>query len=221
MIWKYTLSRARNVSNGLSLGGVSMPPLYRIALYFGAVLSVAFGTGGGLVEGLVGTSCVTVLIRFFAAGFLLSSSVDGVLSCVFFSCSVGGSVLFLSGVVGGVGWRRRLGFAATSGVMAGVLSTLVFVGVPITADAKDNLACCTVGCVCALVVVLVFSGVPVAANANFVCLAPFVSISFACVTLVCLVFSPRLGDECLPVVPDCLRRLPMVNRSRNGGTLVT
>ena len=36
---------------------------------------------------------------------------------------------------------------------------------------------------------------PAVGNDNFVCRLPFVSLSFAGVTFVCLVFSPRRGDE--------------------------
>ena len=49
---------------------------------------------------------------------------------------------------------------------------------------------------------------PAVGNDNFVCRLPFVSLSFAGVTFVCLVFAPRRGDEYLPVVPVGLRRFP-------------
>lgn len=44
-------------------------------------------------------------------------------------------------------------------------------------------------------------------NLIFVCLAPFSSTSFALVTFVCLLLSPRLGDAALSSAPDRLRRL--------------
>ena len=54
-------------------------------------------------------------------------------------------------------------------------------------------------CFCAVVPIGVGSSlllsVPVDGNDNFVCRLPFVSLSFAGVTFVCLVFSPRRGDE--------------------------
>ena len=108
-----------------------------------------------------------------------------------------------------------------SGVIAKV-RVFLFVGVPITAEAKDwtvvhssvfetGTPCSGVSCM-----------VSVAINASFVCLAPFVSLSFACVNLVCFAFSPRLGVDCFAVVPDWLRRLSfraIVDRSRSCGTV--
>ncbi len=49
---------------------------------------------------------------------------------------------------------------------------------------------------------------PVVGNDNFVCRLPFVSLSFAGVAFVCLVFSPRRGDELLPLVPVGLLCFP-------------
>jgi hypothetical protein len=36
---------------------------------------------------------------------------------------------------------------------------------------------------------------PAVGNDNFVCRLPFVSLSFTGVTFICLLFSPRRGDE--------------------------
>ena len=101
-----------------------------------------------------------------------------------------------SGVVGGVGCTSLLTPTLASGVIA-VVATLA-VGVGGSLD------------------------VTFVANLNFVCRAPFSSVSFAGVTLVCLLFAPRLGDDSLPLAPEGLRRfevLTMVGCSRSFGTL--
>ncbi len=95
----------------------------------------------------------------------------------------------LSEFVGGLGGRMRFP-ACSAGVMtcsSGVMA-LSFV-VPIGVGG-------------------LMSSLPVVRNDNFVCRPPFVSLSFAGVTFVCLVFAPRRGDEYLPVVPVGLRRFP-------------
>ena len=91
-----------------------------------------------------------------------------------------------SGVVGGLGCGIRLATAPVSGVMA--MSSAVPLGVGETA-------------------VLVIVG----AKVNLVCRLTFGSVSFAGVTLVCFVFSPRLGEECFPLVPLRFAFLPMVD----------
>ena len=78
-----------------------------------------------------------------------------------------------SGVVGGVECVSLLNFPVASGVIAVMATLAVGVG--------GSLA------------------VAFVANLNFVCRAPFSSVSFAGLTLACLLFAPRLGDNNLPL----------------------
>ena len=181
-------------SNGLVLGGVSIHPLYLISRCFVVVVwEVSF-----------------VFCFFFvvlAAGFLSSSSSVSSVSAFVVSFVL----LLLSGVGGGVGWRSRV----ASGVIAvdlaslfGVWRTSVFVGVPvITAVAKVNLVFVAddrVVLMIGVVASLTLLGVKVAVKSNLFCRASFIYVSFACATFVCLVFSPRRGDEFLPLPPEGL-----------------
>ncbi len=75
-----------------------------------------------------------------------------------------------SGFVGGLGGQMRLVPAWSAGVV-----TLSAVVVPIHVGGLMPL--------------------PVIGNDNFVCWLPFILLSFAGVTFVCLIFSPQCGDE--------------------------
>jgi hypothetical protein len=163
------------------------------------------------------------------------------------------SVVCLSGVEGGEGCVSLLATLLTSGVIAVDLKAVLrffgfsgvpvsvsvvmvsgvgvfgFVGVPVATGANDILFFFTVvhvslSFIAIFVVSFVFSGVLVAAKANFVCRALFGSVSFPCATLVCFVFSPRLGDNALPLLPEGEFRfdfLVMVDCSRSFGTFVS
>ncbi len=133
-----------------------------------------------------------------AVGFFLLSSA-GIFVLVFVVVSLFVIACSRSGVVGGVGWARLFFTTLASGVMA-----VEFAAVPFG----------VVGC---------SANVGFSANVNLVCRAAFGSVYLAGVTLVCFVFSPRLGDGLLPLAPLGLRRfelLVMVDCSRSFGTRV-
>ena len=126
-----------------------------------------------------------------AGGLILFSGVEGLV----FGLVMGALFIVVcarSGVSGGVGCNNRVVTGLISGVMAVDLAAAALGG-DITWSEK----------------------------VNFVCLTAFDAVSLAGVTLVCLVFAPRLGEDLLPLAPLGLRRfefLVMVGCCRSVGT---
>ena len=143
------------------------------------------GLGGGFFFGV--TVGGVFLVVATAAGFLSSLSVEPVVSVeVGLVVFVGGGLMVTrSGVGGGLGWMSRLA-TALSVMLGGVVVALAggkTVAVSDLVGAKDIL----------------------------VCRLTFGSVSLAVATLVCFIFSPWRGEECLPLVPLRFDFPPMVD----------
>ena len=143
------------------------------------------GLGGGFFFGVTVGGVFLVVVP--AAGLLSSSSVEPVVLVeVGLVAFVGGGLMVTrSGVGGGLGWISRLATALLVMLRGVVVSSSVgkTVAVSNLVGAKDIL----------------------------VCRLAFGSVSLAEATLVCFIFSPWRGEECLPLVPLRFDFPPMVD----------